>query len=96
VTDTIRVFPLNVPFDSVVQLSCLVAGAAPKPTCALSATPGANSVTSTLTITVPTTAAMLAPTSHQRLRESLYPFWVSLIFGITVVGRSRKLVHLER
>lgn len=96
-TDLITVAPLNgVPFGSAIQLSCVVSGPAPKPTCSMSptaVTPGSNSVTSTLTITAPAAAAMLAPAGNQQLSKLLYAFWVPLIFGIAVVGRSRKLVR---
>jgi hypothetical protein len=45
----------------------------------------------TLTITAPATAAaMQAPSSH-RQRRLLYALWLPFMFGIIVVGGSRKL-----
>jgi len=94
VTDTITIAPQNGSFASAIQLSCAVSGPPPMPTCALSpasVTPGANSVTSTLTVTAPTTAAMLSPVSDPLLSKSLYALWLPLMLGITFVGRSKKL-----
>jgi uncharacterized repeat protein (TIGR03803 family) len=92
-TDTITVAPQNGAFGTAIQLSCAVAGPSPMPTCALSpasVTPGANSLTSTLAITAPTAAAMLAPAGRRRLGKSLCALWLALMFGITLVGRSKK------
>jgi len=93
-TDVMTIAGLNGPFGSAIHLTCAVAGPAPMPTCALaptSMTPGANSVTSTLTITAPAAAATLAPADQRRLNKSLYALWLPLMFGITVVGGSKKL-----
>jgi len=93
-TDGITIAPQNGSFTSAIQLSCAVSsGPSPMPACALSpasVTPGANSVTATLTITAPTTAAMLAIPDHRRLNNSRYALWLPLLFGITLVGGSRK------
>ena len=94
VTDAIAIAPQNGSFASAIQLSCAVSGPSPMPTCALSAasvTPGANSVTSTLTITAPAAAAMLVPSGHWQLGKPLLAIWLPLMFGITVVGGSKKL-----
>ncbi len=88
-TDVIIIAPQNGSFESAVQLTCSVSGPAPMPTCAFSAvsvTPGANSATSTLTITVPTATTMRLPFSPARFSKSLYAVWIPLLFGITVVG----------
>ncbi len=93
-TDVITLAPLNDPFGNAIQLTCAVAGPAPMPSCALSATPvtpGAMSATSTLTITAPAAAAMQLPFSRRpQLGKSLYAVWLPLMFGITLVGRARK------
>ena len=92
-TDVMTIAGLNGPFGSAIQLTCAVTGPAPSPTCALSAasvTPGANSATSTMTITAPTTAAMLTPAGHRQFSESLYALWLPLMFGVTLVAGSKK------
>jgi len=92
-SDTITIAPQNGPFATAVQLSCTVAGSAPVPTCGLSpasVTPGANSVTSSLTITAPAGAATLLPSSHGRLLNSLDAVGIPLMFAITLVGGSKK------
>ena len=94
VTDAITIAPQNGSFASAIQLSCAVSGPSPIPICALSAasvTPGANSAASTLTITAPAAAAMLVPSSHRQLGKPLLAIWLPLMFGITVVGSSKKL-----
>ena len=93
-TDVMTMDGLNGPFGSAIQLTCSVTGPAPLPTCAFSAasvTPGANSVTSTLTITAPATAAMRLPSRHPQLSALMYAVWLPLVFGITVVGGSKKI-----
>ena len=82
------------PFAGAIQLTCAVTGPAPMPTCALSptsVTPGANSAPSTLTITAPTTAALLAPATHRQFGNLLAALWLPFIFGVTLIGRSTKL-----
>jgi hypothetical protein len=69
-TSTIMVAPPSGgTFASAVNLTCAVTGApAPLPTCALSAasvTPGAQGATSTLTISVPASSALFAPSSDE-------------------------------
>jgi uncharacterized repeat protein (TIGR03803 family) len=79
-TDVITVAPQNGAFGSAIQLSCVITGPTPIPTCALSpasVTPGANSTNSTLTITAPA-SAMLMPSVHLRLR-SFYALWLPLV-----------------
>jgi YVTN family beta-propeller protein len=78
-------------FGSAIQLTCAVAGPSPAPTCSLSAatvTPGASSVTSTLSIAATSTSAMQAPLSH-RQPWLLGALSISL-FGIVLVGGSRR------
>jgi Legume lectin domain/Chitobiase/beta-hexosaminidase C-terminal domain len=92
-TDVITIAPQNGSFESAVLLTCSVRGPAPMPTCAFSAvsvTPGANSVTSTLTITVSTATTLLFPFSPAQFAKSLYAVWIPLLFGITGVGGLKK------
>ena len=97
-TDVITIAPVNGPWNSAVQLSCAVTGPSPMPTCALSQsllTPGANAVTSTLTVTAPATMAMSAPPPHQQLRRSLFVALLPLMFGITLtIGPSKQRCRL--
>jgi hypothetical protein len=93
-TDVITLAPLNDPFENAIQLTCAVTGPAPVPSCALSATPvtpGAVPATSTLMITAPATAAMLAPAGRRRLSRPLYAVWLPLMFGVTLIGGWKKL-----
>jgi DNA-binding beta-propeller fold protein YncE len=94
-TDVITLAGVNDPFGSAIQLTCGITGPAPPPSCVFSATsvtPGLNSVTSTLTITAPARAAAVQPPSTQRqLSKLLYALWLPFMFGITLVGGSRKL-----
>lgn len=93
VTDVITIAPLNgVPFGSAIQLSCVATGPTPMPTCALSSssvTPGANSVASTLTVTAPTTVAVQILRGPGRM-GSLFALCLPVMFGLTLVGRSKK------
>ena len=95
-SDVLTMAGLNGPFTNAIQLNCAVTGPAPLPACSFSATavtPGSNSVSSTLTITAPASvAALQAPLSHWQ-SKFLYALWFPLMFGITVVGGSRKLRH---
>jgi DNA-binding beta-propeller fold protein YncE len=94
-TDAMTLTPQNGPFATAILLTCTVtAGPAPAPTCGLnpaSVTPGANSATSTLTITAASTAAMLKPSGHWPLSKPLFALWLPLTLGIMAVGRSKKL-----
>jgi DNA-binding beta-propeller fold protein YncE len=94
-SDVMSIAGINGPFGSAIQLTCaIITGPAPLPTCALSpasVTPGANSATSTLTITAPAAAAVLSPANNRRLSKSVYTLWLPLMFGVTVVGGSKKL-----
>jgi len=93
-TDIMTIAGLNGPFGSAIQLTCVVTGPAPMPTCGLSVasvTPGANSATSTLTITASAAAAMQEPTGRPHLRRFLYALWLPLVLGITVVGGSKRI-----
>jgi hypothetical protein len=92
-TDVMTMAGLNGPFANSIQLTCTITGPAPMPTCALSATsvtPGSSSVTSTLTITAPTTAALQLPSGRPQLGRSLYTLWLPLMLGITLVGGAKK------
>jgi DNA-binding beta-propeller fold protein YncE len=93
VADVITVAPVNgVPFGSAIQLSCVVTGPTPMPTCVLSpssVTPGVNSAASTLTVTAPTTIATRIPQGPGRI-GSFYVLSLPLMFGVTLVGRWKK------
>lgn len=88
-SDTIVVGP---PYGNTVNLSCSISGPAPLPSCELSATsvtPGSTYGTATLTISAPGAAAMLAPSHHPWL-GGFYAAWLALMFGIPVMGGSRR------
>jgi uncharacterized repeat protein (TIGR03803 family) len=91
--DIITITPQNGSFGSAIQLTCVVTGPSPMPTCALaqtSVTPGANSTTSTLTVTVPASAT-LAPSITPHVTRSLNFAWISLaVIGFTLVGGLKK------
>jgi len=88
VTDVITIAPQNGSFGSAIQLACTVSGSTPTATCALSPnpiTPGASSVTSTLTVTAPGLSAGLAPFSVSRPSAPLYAVFLPIIllgFGL--------------
>jgi hypothetical protein len=90
VTDKLSFTPVN-GFSSTVQLTCLVMGPAPAPTCAFSpanVTPGANTGTSTLTIDVPANSAGLVPPPS---KSRLQPLWaMGLPFLFLGVGLRRR------
>jgi YVTN family beta-propeller protein len=93
-TDAMTLAPQNGPFATAIQLTCTVRGPAPLPACGLnptSVTPGANSATSTLTITASSTAAMLNPSGQWPFSKSLIALWLPLTLVITAVGGSKKL-----
>jgi hypothetical protein len=93
-SDVLTLAGVNGSFSNAVQLTCAITGSTPKPACGLSptsVTPGANSATSTLTITAPTTAATIQYPSRQfHYRESLYAVWFPLVAGFCVVRVSKK------
>jgi len=82
VMDKLSFTPVN-GFTSAIQLSCQVTGQAPAPTCSLSPADipaGANSPTSTLTISVPTSSGgLLTPISRWRL-QPLYALGLPFAF----------------
>lgn len=89
VSDVINVAPLNGSFSNVVQLSCAVTGSSPLATCSLSATsvtPGANSVTSTLTVTAPTQSAQLKPSIEAQLSSPLYAVFLPIPLALMGIG----------
>lgn len=93
ITDVITISPVGGAFESSIQLSCSVsaqtlAGELTLPTCALSessVTPGANSVTSTLTVTTPGRSARLTPSREVQRAGSLYAVFLP-IPGLTLIG----------
>jgi len=89
VTDVITIAPLNGSFSNTVQLTCAVTGTTPLATCSLSATsvtPGANSVTSTLTITAPTQSARLNPSGNVQLYGPLYAVFLPIPLALIGYG----------
>ena len=89
VTDVITIAPLNGSFSNAVQLSCAIARSSPLATCSLSptsVTPGANSVTSTLTVTAPSQSARLILPSKGQLSSPLYA--VFLPMALALIGLS--------
>jgi hypothetical protein len=96
-TDAMTLAPQNGPFATAIQLTCTVMGPAPLPTCGLnptSVTPGANSATSTLTITAPVASATLRPTIRWQVK-SLYAAWLPLpgiiLFGMGFFSRKQRV-----
>ena len=66
-TSTITVTPTTSSFTNPVALTCAVTGTGTLPTCSLSpssVTPGSQAATSTLTISVPASAVLVAPPSR--------------------------------
>jgi len=87
VTDVITIASQNGSFGSAIQLACTVSGPTPTATCVLSpnsVTPGANSASSTLTVTAPTQLAELIPSGEAKLSRSLYA--VFLPFSLALIG----------
>ncbi len=92
VTDVITIAPQNGSFGSAIQLACAVSGSTPTATCVLSpnsVTPGANSATSTLTVTAPAQTAGLMPFGEGQVSSPLYavllPIPLALIgFGLVL------------
>lgn len=90
-------------FTSAIQLTCSVAGPAPMPTCSLSPAnipPGANSPTSTLTITAPGKSAyLLLPRVEWRARTAYglgFVFAILLLFDLfTILSLIRRQSSLR-
>jgi DNA-binding beta-propeller fold protein YncE len=89
-TDVITIAPLNGPFGGAILLSCTTG----RITCALSpasVTPGANPVTSTLTIVAPGAGrAALAAATHWRLAKPFFAIWFLTLFATTLAGGGTK------
>jgi probable HAF family extracellular repeat protein len=86
VMDVITVAPQNGAFANAIQLTCSISGPAPVPTCFFSSssvTPGAKSVSSTLTITA-AGASTLKPFSISAHKVSQTLILMSLL-GITII-----------
>src|SRR5262249_45580389 len=89
--DVITIAPQNGSFGNSIQLTCAITGPAPMPTCALSTssvTPGANAVTSTLSIKAPAAVAMHVRFSRSWLSKPLYALGLPLMFGIAFIQGS--------
>jgi hypothetical protein len=101
-TDVITIAPQGGVFGNTVQLSCAVTGPVPAPTCTLSSasvTLGSKSLTSTLTIAVPSAAAMIEPSIEPGLTASLHLPWLpfaamGLVFLGGLIKESGKYVLL--
>jgi uncharacterized repeat protein (TIGR03803 family) len=93
-TDVVTIAPQNGLFESGIQLSCTVAGPTPMPACALSPSsvtlPGENSATTTLTITAPTRTAAQLQNRSSSFQRSFFALGIPLLFGISVIGKSRR------
>jgi uncharacterized repeat protein (TIGR03803 family) len=95
-TDVITIAPRNGAFANAIQLTCVVAGPSPTPTCSLttaSLTLGTTAATSTLTITAPTASAMQT-TPPQPMQPGTFAFtvWLPLAFVAlyAALGGSKK------
>ena len=89
VTDVLTLAPLSGrSFTSVIQLACTVTGSTPLATCTLSSTavtPGANSATSTLTVTAPGLTAKLVPSTQKQRSAPLHALLVPMQ-GLVLLG----------
>jgi hypothetical protein len=97
-TDVMTLAGIGGSFANTVQLNCVVTGPSPVPTCSMSSpsvTPGANSVTSTLTVTAPTARAAQSQVETQRFAGRLLATTVPLIFGMCFVGRPRAKLRMH-
>jgi YVTN family beta-propeller protein len=98
-TDVITIAPLNGSFSNTVQLTCAVTGSTPLATCSLSSTsvtPGANSVTSTLTVTAPTQSAQLTPSSEGQLSSPLYAVFFPIPLALIGLGLTSTKLNQRR
>lgn len=97
VTDVITIAPLNGSFTTAVQLSCSVTSSPVNSspalaTCSLSpttVTPGANPVTSTLTITAPSQSARLILPNGDQLSRPLYAVFLPIPLVLLGLGLAR-------
>jgi DNA-binding beta-propeller fold protein YncE len=96
VTDVITIAAQNGSFGSAIQLACTVSGSTPTATCGLSpnsVTPGANSATSTLTVTAPGLSAWLTPFGEGQVSSPLYAVFLPIplaLIGFGLVSRRPK------
>jgi hypothetical protein len=98
-TDLITIAPVNGgAWDATVQLSCVVNGPSPTPTCGLSPeslVPSTSPATSTLTVTAPAMARSETSTAPDRPILVLAS-WLPLMFGITFVSGFRNQRWCQR
>ena len=88
-TDVITIAPQNGSFGSAIQLACTVSGSTPTATCALSldsVTPGANSATSTLTVTAPAQTAGRIPFGEGQVSSPLYAVFLPIPLALIGFG----------
>jgi len=96
-TDLITLSGDGGPFANPIQLSCAVTGPTPMPTCSFSpssVTPGANSVTSTLTVIA--TAAAASTGTWRDLGVLLFAVCLPLAFAFAALDGSRKKSKSQR
>ena len=89
-TDVITITPVNGSWDSAVQLSCSVTGTSPTPTCSFSepsVTPGSSVVTATLSVSMPTIAAL---DSKRLPRWIPYALLAPFALGLAFAGASEQ------
>jgi YVTN family beta-propeller protein len=99
VTDVITIAPQNGSFGSAIQLACTVSGSTPAATCALSpnsVTPGANSATSTLTVTAPAQTAGLKPFGEGQVSSPLYSVFLPIPLALIGFGLASAMSKQRR
>ncbi|HYL86635.1 MAG TPA: hypothetical protein VE263_20590 [Candidatus Angelobacter sp.] len=98
-TDVITIAPQNGSFGSAIQLACTVSGSTPTATCALSpnsVTPGANSATSTLTVTAPAQTAGLIPFGEGQVSSKLYASFLPMPLALIGLALSSSKANHQR
>jgi hypothetical protein len=97
-TDVMTFVGIGGSFTNPIQLTCAVSGPAPLPSCSmssLSVTPGANSVTSTLTVTAPAATAKQLPVETHPFAGLLLAAFIPLMSGMCFVHRRRARVRMH-
>jgi FG-GAP-like repeat len=97
-TDVMTFAGIGGSFGNAIQLTCTVSGQKPLPACSmssLSVTPGAHSVTSTLTVTAPTTTAVQWPVGTRRSAFFLLAAFAPLMFGMCFVNRLQPRLQMH-
>jgi uncharacterized repeat protein (TIGR01451 family) len=96
VVSNMTILPEGTSFDSVITVSCSIAGPAPKPSCTpspASVTPGANAASSVLTINSLGISASRVPVGNEGARGTVYAAWLPLptifLVGLGLASRSK-------